>query len=136
MNSNNIKLPSNHKKYFLYDIYFFRYALQILYKDILILYFSFFLIFLIFLLLTIIKPKKLHILNKVWMKFFILGKFISPIILGIIFFGLFFPISIIFKLTKRDELKIVKVKNESLWKYRKVKTNFSKQFKFSILIND
>ena len=87
-------------------------------------------IFLIFLLLTIIKPKKLHILNKVWMKFgFILGKFISPIILGIIFFGLFFPISIIFKLTKRDELKIVKVKNESLWKYRKVKTNFSKQFK-------
>ena len=130
MNSNKIKLPSNRKFGIFFTIIFFLGTLYFLYKNILILYFSFFLIFLIFLLLTIIKPKKLHILNKVWMKFgFILGKFISPIILGIIFFGLFFPISIIFKLTKRDELKIAKVKNESLWKYRKVKTNFSKQFK-------
>tara|TARA_B100000123_G_C25573438_1_gene359441 strand:+ start:128 stop:529 length:402 start_codon:yes stop_codon:yes gene_type:complete len=130
MNNNNIKLPSNHKFGIFFTIIFFLGGLYFLYKDILILYFSFFLISLIFLLLTIIKPKKLHILNKAWMKFgFILGRFISPIILGIIFFGLFFPISIIFKLTKRDELKIIKVKNKSLWKYRKEKTNFSKQFK-------
>ncbi len=130
MNIDNIKLPSNRKFGIFFTIIFFLVGLYFLYKDVLILYSTFFSVFFMFLLFTMFKPSKLYILNKTWMKFgFIIGRFVSPIILGIIFFGLFFPISMIFKLIKRDELKMLKIKDKSLWKYRKEKTNYSKQFK-------
>ena len=44
-----------------------------------------------------------------------LGRFISPIILGIIFFTLFMPIAIFFKLTGRDQLSLKYSKVSSYW---------------------
>ena len=44
-----------------------------------------------------------------------LGKVVSPIVLGIIFFGLLTPISLIAKLMGRDELKLKRSNTTSYW---------------------
>lgn len=62
---------------------------------------------LIFLLVTLIKSDALLPLNKMWMRFgLLLGMVVSPIVLGIIFFGLFTPIAILMRLSGRDELRL------------------------------
>jgi hypothetical protein len=61
----------------------------------------------IFLLVTLVKSDALLSLNKLWMRFgLLLGMIVSPIILGIIFFGLFTPIAILMRLSGRDELRL------------------------------
>ena len=55
-------------------------------------------------------------LNKAWfMLGLALGKVVSPIVLGIIFFGLITPIALIAKLIGRDELKLKRPKKSSYW---------------------
>ena len=55
-------------------------------------------------------------LNKAWfMLGLALGKIVSPIVLGIIFFGLITPIALIAKLLGRDELKLKRPKKSSYW---------------------
>jgi hypothetical protein len=44
-----------------------------------------------------------------------LGKVVSPIVLGIIFFGLLTPIAFFAKLAGRDELKLLRPKSDSYW---------------------
>ena len=67
----------------------------------------------IFLLVTIVKADILLPLNKLWMRFgLLLGMIASPIILGIIFFGLFTPVALLMKLCGRDELRL-KFKNKA-----------------------
>ena len=61
----------------------------------------------IFLLVTLIKSDSLHPLNKLWMRFgLLLGMIVSPILLGIIFFGMFTPIAMLMRLSGRDELRL------------------------------
>ena len=49
----------------------------------------------LFLLVTMIKSELLLPLNKLWMRLgLLLGMIISPIVLGVIFFGLFTPIAL------------------------------------------
>lgn len=60
----------------------------------------------VFALLAIIVPRVLRPLNIVWMYFgALLNMIVSPVIMGIIFFGVFTPVSLFFKLTKRDSLR-------------------------------
>ena len=55
-------------------------------------------------------------LNKAWfMLGLVLGKVVSPIVLGIIFFGLITPIALIARLIGRDELKLKRPKKSSYW---------------------
>ena len=55
-------------------------------------------------------------LNKAWfMLGLALGKIVSPIVLGIIFFGLITPIALIARLLGRDELKLKRPKKSSYW---------------------
>jgi hypothetical protein len=55
-------------------------------------------------------------LNKAWFLLGIgLGKVVSPIVLGIIFFGLITPIALLAKLTGRDELKLKRPKKSTYW---------------------
>ena len=61
----------------------------------------------------------------------LLGKIINPIILGIIFFGIFTPYSIIMKIIGRDELRLKRIHNNSYWIIRRKsspQTDFKKQF--------
>ena len=62
---------------------------------------------LIFLVFTLVKDELLLPFNKLWMRFgLLLGIIVSPIVLGIIFFGLFMPIATLMRVSGRDELKL------------------------------
>ena len=74
------------------------------------------LISLLFLILGIINSKILTPLNKVWFKFGIfLGKLISPVVMGIIFFLVVTPIAFLMRMLKKDLLNIKFNKNSSYW---------------------
>ena len=71
---------------------------------------------LIFLILGLLKSKILTPLNKFWFKFGIfLGKIISPVIMGIIFFLVVTPIGLIMRLLRKDVLKLKYNNNKSYW---------------------
>ena len=84
----------------------------------------------IFILLVFFSPNTLHPLNKIWMKFGkFLGILISPIVLAIIYFGIFTSYGLIMKLFGRDELKLKQKKRRSHWILRnKFNLNFRQQF--------
>ena len=71
---------------------------------------------LIFLVLGIINSNFLLPLNKLWFKFGIfLGKIISPIIMGIIFFLVVTPIGLIMRLLGKDVLNLKLNDYKSYW---------------------
>ena len=71
---------------------------------------------LIFLILGILEAKILTPLNNLWFKFGIfLGKIISPLIMGIIFFLVVTPIGIIMRIFGKDVLNLKYNKNQSYW---------------------
>ena len=86
----------------------------------------------IFLIITIVNADVLLPLNKLWMKFgILLGMIVNPIIMGIIFFGIFTPIAIVMRLFGRDELRLRFKKKKTHWINRKafnVFNSFKKQF--------
>ncbi len=58
-----------------------------------------------FALLALTLARVLHPLNVAWMWFgSILNRIVSPVVLGIIFFGVFTPISFLFRLRGRDAM--------------------------------
>ena len=66
----------------------------------------------LFLLITIFRPSFLTHLNNFWTKLGIITeKLMSPILLFVIFFGLFMPIKFFLKLFKKD---LIKIKNDNL----------------------
>ena len=70
----------------------------------------------LFAIATFLAPKLLYPLNRLWYGLgMLLGKIISPIVLGLIFFVLITPVSLITRLFGRDELKIKKRSVESYW---------------------
>ena len=74
------------------------------------------------LILGILDSKYLTPLNRFWMKFgLFLGKIISPIVMGIVFFLVVTPIGIMVKIFGKDLLNIKYKKNQSYWIYRKNK---------------
>ena len=74
------------------------------------------LISLLFLILGIINSKILTPLNKVWFKFGIfLGKIISPIVMGLIFFLVVTPIALLMRMLNKDLLNLKFSKNNSYW---------------------
>ena len=70
----------------------------------------------IFLLLGLVNSKTLNPLNKIWFKFGIyLGKIISPLVMGIIFFLVVTPIGLIMRLLNKDLLYLKFNNNNSYW---------------------
>jgi hypothetical protein len=84
---------------------------------------------LVFLILTIVRPNLFTFLNKLWIQFgIILGKIISPIVMGLVFFFLVTPIGIIFRILKKDVMGL-KRGTSSYWINRKDKVqSMKKQF--------
>ncbi len=71
---------------------------------------------LIFLVLGLTNSKILNPLNKLWFKFGIfLGKIISPIIMGIIFFLVVTPIGFIMRMFGKDLLNLKYNSNKTYW---------------------
>jgi len=120
MKSPEIKLPSNHKFGFFFSIIFLLASLYSYYIDSEIMAYVLGALCGTFLVITIINAKILLPLNKLWMKFgVLLGIIISPIIMGVIFFGIFTPIAIIMRLAGRDELHLRFKKKKTHWINRK-----------------
>ena len=58
---------------------------------------------LVFLIITIIRPNLFTFLNRSWIQFGIfLGKIISPIVMGLVFFFVVTPIGILVRILKKD----------------------------------
>tara|TARA_B100001769_G_C22082610_1_gene583445 strand:+ start:289 stop:672 length:384 start_codon:yes stop_codon:yes gene_type:complete len=85
---------------------------------------------LIFFVLGIFNAKILTPLNKVWMSFGkLLGNFVSPIVMGVIFFGVVTPTGLILKLFSKDILNLKKNKNDTYWlKKNNSNNNMKNQF--------
>lgn len=59
-----------------------------------------------FLLVALVFPRLLHPLNVVWMRFgMLLNRVVSPIVMGVIFFGMLSPMAAVFRLRGRDVLQ-------------------------------
>ena len=70
----------------------------------------------IFLFLGLINSKILNPLNKLWFRFGIfLGKVISPLIMGIIFFLVVTPIGILMRLLNKDLLNLKFNNSSTYW---------------------
>ena len=70
----------------------------------------------IFLILGILNSKILTPLNKLWFKFGIfLGKIVSPIIMGIIFFFVVTPIGVLMRFFGKDVLNLKYNNKKSYW---------------------
>ncbi|MCK5242914.1 sxtJ [bacterium] len=66
---------------------------------------------------AIVAPGTLIVLHRPWMHIaLILGKFNTTILLGIVFFGLFTPLALVFKLFGRDAMNR-KFRDDSLSSY-------------------
>ena len=70
----------------------------------------------LFAIAAFLTPQFLTPLNHLWFSLgLLLGKIVSPILLGLIFFVLITPVSLVTRLFGRDELKIKKRTVESYW---------------------
>ena len=84
---------------------------------------------------ALVYPSLLEPLNRGWMSIGrMLGVVISPVVLGVMFFGLITPIALFLKLIRRDALRIHKVSTtESFWRPRQLRadgqtTSFKDQY--------
>ncbi len=81
----------------------------------------------IFLVLGIFNSKILYPLNKLWFRFgILLGNLISPIVMGVIFFAVVTPISLILKIFGKDVLSLKKNNGNTYWK---TKSNYDSSMK-------
>ena len=110
-----IKISSNRSFGIVFFIVFLLIAIYPLLKDNDLRIWSLVISF-IFLILGLINSKILTPLNRLWFKFgLLLGRFISPLIMGIIFFIVVTPIGIIMRLLKKDLLNLKYNKKETYW---------------------
>ena len=71
---------------------------------------------LIFLLITLAAPKILLPLNKAWYQLgLLMGRVVSPLVLGILFFIVITPVAIFMRCFGRDELRLNKRNVTSYW---------------------
>ncbi len=111
-----IELPSNRKFGFFFTFVFavaaayFFYYVNITWAYVFVVTSS------TFMVITLVKSDALMPLNYLWMRFgFLLGMIVSPVVLGIIFFGLFTPIATLMRLCGRDELRLKFSQKASHW---------------------
>ena len=88
-----------------------------------------FILSLVFLVTTIIKPNLFTLPNRLWIQFgYLLGKIISPIVMGLVFFSVLTPIGILVRTLNKDIMGLKKSKN-SYWIKREYKLqSMKKQF--------
>ena len=132
MNLSDINLPSNSKFGFFFTFVFAVVAAYFFITVNLTWAYVFIALALLFSMITLVNDKLLLPLNKLWMRFgFLIGIIISPIVLGIIFFGVITPYGLIMRLFGRDELRLHKKTTKTNWVSRSQdmpQTDFTKQF--------
>ena len=129
MKKNKIVISTNRSFGIVFFIFFFIIATYPLINDGDIRIWSIF-IAVTFLILGLLNSRILTPFNKIWFKFgVLLGNLISPIILGIIFFLIITPTSLIMKILGKNLLNLKKNNKSSYWVERpKIKSKMKNQF--------
>jgi polyferredoxin len=111
----NIKISSNKSFGIVFFIVFFIISIYPLFNngDLKV---SVLIISLTFLTLGLLNSPILSPLNKLWFKFgILLGSIVSPIVMGIVFFGVVTPTSIIMKIFRKNLLSLKKNNKKTYW---------------------
>lgn len=90
-----------------------------------------FIVSVIFLVLGLINSKLLTPLNQIWFKFgILLGRFVSPLVMGAVFFAVVTPTGFIMRLVSKNFLRLKKDNNAiTYWIEKKDnKTSMKNQF--------
>ena len=115
MKKNNIKISSNRSFGIVFFIVFLLISIYPAINDKDIRVWSL-IVSSIFLILGLINSNILTPLNKIWFKFGIfLGKIVSPLVMGVIFFLVVTSIGILMKILKKDLLNLKFNNNKSYW---------------------
>ena len=111
----DVKIGSNRSFGIVFFVVFLIIAIYPLIKDGELRLWSLF-ISIVFLFLGLVNSKILNPLNKLWFKFGIfLGKIISPLVMGIIFFLVVTPIGLLMRLLNKDLLNLKFNNNNTYW---------------------
>ena len=130
MNLEDIELPSNLSFGLFFSFIFFTASIFLCFTGIYSIGIVFMVLATVFLSISYLRPQFLLPLNKLWMRFGILiGKIVSPIVLGVIFFCIFTPIALLMRLFGRDELMLKLKDAQSFWKARESDNISSESFK-------
>ena len=129
MKNNNIKIGTNKSFGVVFFLFFLTVSIFPLFKDGNIRIWSL-IIAIIFLILGLLNSKILTPLNNIWFRFgIILGSFVSPIIMGVVFFAIVTPTSLIMRVLGKNLLNLKKGNKETYWIERsKIKSKMKNQF--------
>ena len=129
MKSSNIKIGSNKSFGIVFFLFFLIVSIFPLFKDGNIRIWSL-VIAIIFLILALLNSKILTPLNKTWFKFgILLGSFVSPIVMGIVFFAIVTPTSLIMRVFGKNLLNLQKGNKKTYWiEKSKIKSKMKNQF--------
>jgi len=129
MRDSNIKIGTNKSFGIVFFIFFLIVAIFPLYKDGNIRTWSL-VISIIFLILGLLNSKILTPLNTIWFKFgILLGSFVSPIVMGIVFFAIVTPTSLIMRVLGKNLLNLKKSNKKTYWiEISKIKSKMKNQF--------
>ena len=115
MDQNNIKIGSNRSFGIVFFVVFLRIAIYPSLSGESVRLWSLAIATILF-ILGVINSSLLSPLNKIWFKFgLLLGKFISPLVMGLIFFLVVTPIALFMKLLKKDVLNLKFNKDNTYW---------------------
>ena len=129
MKENNIKIGTNKSFGIVFFLFFLIVSLFPLFKNENIRVWSL-IIAIIFLILGLLNSKFLTPLNKIWFKFgILLGNFVSPIVMSIVFFVIVTPTSIIMRVLGKNLLNLKKGNKKTYWvKRSKIQSKMRNQF--------
>ena len=109
------KLPTNRNFGIVFFVFFLLISIWLFLNNKTLVYLPL-IISIVFLILGLLNAKILTPLNKAWIKFGeILGSIISPLVMGIIFFGIVTPTGLFLKLIGKDVLKLKQDKKNTYW---------------------
>ena len=130
MKFSDVDLPSNRKFGFFFSAVFAAVSAYFFVENSTVAAYVFFILCLLIFITTLVRADALLPLNKIWMRFgLLLGMIISPLVLGVIFFGLFSPIAILSRFFGRDELRLTFKEKPTHWILREPTTAQTDAFK-------
>ena len=130
MKFNEIVLPSDKKIGYFFSIISIILSLYFFLNSSLIASLSLLFLSSLLAFLSLYNSRLLRPLNILWMYIgYVLGKIVSPIVLGVLFFFIFTPVSLLQKLIMRDELQLNYSQFNSSWKIKNLTEPKSSSFK-------
>ena len=130
MKFSDVDLPSNRKFGLFFSAVFAAVSAYFFVENSTVAAYAFFILCLRIFITTLVRADALLPLNKIWMRFgLLLGMIISPLVLGVIFFGLFTPIAILSRFFGRDELRLTFKEKPTHWILREPTTAQTDAFK-------